>query len=47
MVDQVQVMHAAFAKAKDDVHDAAERLRRDRDSDRLPCARVPERRLVW
>ena len=31
-MDQVQVMHAAFAKAKDDVHDAAERLRNDRNS---------------
>ncbi|NYE38715.1 WXG100 family type VII secretion target [Nocardioides cavernae] len=29
-MEQVQVMHAAFAKAKDDVHDAAERLRTDR-----------------
>ena len=31
-MDQVQVMHGAFAKAKDDVHDAAERLRTDRNS---------------
>ena len=30
-LDQVQVMHAAFTKAKDDVHDAAERLRTDRN----------------
>ena len=30
-MDQVQVMHAAFAKAKDDVYDAAERLRTDRN----------------
>lgn len=30
MGDNVKVMHAAFAKAKDDVHDAAERLRKDR-----------------
>lgn len=31
IVDQVQVMYAAFAKAKDDVYDAAERLRTDRN----------------
>lgn len=31
-MDQVQVSHAAFAKAKDDVHDAAERLRTDRNA---------------
>ncbi|WP_457189527.1 WXG100 family type VII secretion target [Nocardioides sp. P5_E3] len=30
-MDQVQVMHAAFAKAKDDVYDAAERLRTGRN----------------
>lgn len=31
-MDQIQVIHAAFAKAKEDVHDAAERLRTDRTS---------------